>query len=133
MMVIKYYSPTQDGCRTNRITIRLSDSETEWLKDAAWQSRMSQAEFIRSRVFQKKVPEMPAELKNIFQRLDYSLSKIGNNINQIARVANTSGYTNTAALRKLDSMMEDLMDLCRKTYESVMEVYRDGDYKATSD
>ena len=69
IMVLTYIPEREAGCRTNKVTLRLTDSEMDWLREAAWTSRMSQAEFIRSRVFRSKVPEVPQELKELLHRL----------------------------------------------------------------
>ena len=76
MTIFGIYYPESEGCRTNRITLRLTDKEQEMLKDAAWKAKMSQAAFIRSKVFGSKVPELPAEVKDSLHRLDYSVSRL---------------------------------------------------------
>lgn len=133
IMDLRYEEPSCAGMRTNRITVRLTDPELDWLKEASWESKMSQAEFIRSKVFGSKVSQVPQEVKDMFHRLDLSMGKIGNNVNQIARSANASGYISAASIRKLYSLMEDLNDICRRMYEDVMEVYSHGDHEAFPD
>ena len=57
MTIFGIYYPEPEGCRTNRITLRLTDKEQEMLKDAAWKAKMSQAAFIRSKVFGADAPD----------------------------------------------------------------------------
>ena len=116
MMENRYRPPVYAGLRTNRITLRLTDSEQNWLREAAWESRMTQAEFVRSKVFSSQVPF-------------FNVGKIGNNINQIARSANASGYVSSTSFRKAIDQLDDLNETCRRFYEAVMEVYRNGDYE----
>ena len=112
-----------------RITLRLTDSEQNWLREAAWESRMTQAEFVRSKVFSSQVPQVPPEIKDLFHELFFNVGKIGNNINQIARSANASGYVSSTSFRKAIDQLDDLNETCRRFYEAVMEVYRNGDYE----
>lgn len=125
----RYCPPVCPGLRTNRITLRLTDSEADWLSDAAWESRMSQAEFVRGRVFSSEVPQVPPEVKDLFHELFYHVGKIGNNINQIARNANASGYVSATSFRRAADGLDDLNETCRRFYEAVMEVYEDGNHK----
>ena len=37
-MVLTYIPEREAGCRTNRVTLRLTDSEMDWLREAAWTS-----------------------------------------------------------------------------------------------
>ncbi len=129
MMENRYRPPVYAGLRTNRITLRLTDSEQNWLREAAWESRMTQAEFVRSKVFSSQVPQVPPEIKDLFHELFFNVGKIGNNINQIARSANASGYVSSTSFRKAIDQLDDLNETCRRFYEAVMEVYRNGDYE----
>ena len=129
MMEHRYRPPVYAGLRTNRITLRLTDSEQNWLREAAWESRMTQAEFVRSKVFSSQVPQVPPEIKDLFHELFFNVGKIGNNINQIARSANASGYVSSTSFRKAIDQLDDLNETCRRFYEAVMEVYRNGDYE----
>ena len=133
IMVLTYIPEREAGCRTNRVTLRLTDSEMDWLREAAWTSRMSQAEFIRSRVFRSKVPEVPQELKELLHRLDYSISKVGNNINQIAKSANAAGYASAPMIRKTLTLQEELEETCQKMCNEIVEGIRHGRYETAPD
>jgi len=133
MTIFGIYYPEPEGCRTNRVTLRLTDKEQEMLKDAAWKSKMSQAAFIRSKVFGSKVPELPAEVKDSLHRLDYSITKIGTNINQIARVANASGYVSSYEMRNLRERQEELEETCGRIFREIMKVYGNGSHETSPD
>ena len=133
MMVFAYYPDRQEGCRTNRITLRLTDSEMQWIKETAWQSRMTQAEFIRSRVFSSKVPQVPEELKAPLHKLDYSISKVGNNINQIAHNSNAVGYASNPMIRKTLGLQEELEERCQEICNRIVEFIQNGCDEAASD
>ena len=128
-----YYPDRQEGCRTNRITLRLTDSEMQWIKETAWQSRMTQAEFIRSRVFSSKVPQVPEELKALLHKLDYSISKVGNNINQIAHNSNAVGYASNPMIRKTLGLQEELEERCQEICNRIVEFIQNGCDEAASD
>lgn len=133
IMVLTYIPEREAGCRTNRVTLRLTDSEMDWLREAAWTSRTSQAEFIRSRVFRSKAPEVPQELKELLHRLDYSISKVGNNINQIAKSANAAGYASAPMIRKTLTLQEELEETCQRMCNEIVGGIRNGRYETTPD
>ena len=133
MTIFGIYYPEPEGCRTNRITLRLTDKEQEMLKDAAWKSKMSQAAFIRSKVFGSKVPELPAEVKDSLHRLDYSITKIGTNINQIAHVANASGYVSSYEMRNIRERQEELEETCGRIFREIIKAYGNGSHETSPD
>ena len=79
------------------------------------------------------MPEVPQEVKDLFHQLDYSINKIGTNINQITRLANTAGYVNRSDIRNLEEQQERLEESCRRAFEKIMQVYRDGNYETDPD
>lgn len=103
------------------------------LKDAAWKSKMSQAAFIRSKVFGSKVPELPAEVKDSLHRLDYSITKIGTNINQIAHMANASGYVSSYEMRNIRERQEELEETCGRIFREIMKAYEHGSHETSPD
>ena len=133
MTIFGIYYPEPEGCRTNRVTLRLTDKEQEMLKDAAWKAKMSQAAFIRSKVFVSKVPELPPEVKDSLHRLDYSITKIGTNINQIAHVANASGYVSSYEMRNLRERHEELEETCGRSFREIMKAYGNGSHETSPD
>lgn len=94
---------------------------------------MSQAEFIRSRVFSSKVPQVPEELKALLHKLDYSVSKVGNNINQIAHNSNAVGYASNPMIRKTLGLQEELEERCQEICNRIVEFIQNGCNEAASD
>lgn len=76
--------------RTERINIRLTPSEYEKLQKKADEHSLPMATFLRDRILELSPPvERVHDLPKIDPELIRTLSGIGNNINQIARLANT--------------------------------------------
>ena len=75
--------------RNHALTLRLNDEELKHLKDQVVASGLTTQTFLRLLIVGQKIkPRRP----EVFIDLLHELSAIGNNINQIARVVNTSGF-----------------------------------------
>lgn len=75
--------------RNHTLTLRLNDEELKHLKDQIVASGLTTQTFLRLLIVGQKIkPRRP----EVFIDLLHELSAIGNNINQIARVANTRGF-----------------------------------------
>ena len=75
--------------RNHALTLRLNDEELKHLKDQVVASGLTTQTFLRLLIAGQKIkPRRP----EVFIDLLHELSAIGNNINQIARVVNTSGF-----------------------------------------
>ena len=76
--------------RTERINLRLTKAEYEKLQKKADEHSLPMATFLRDRILELSPPvERVHDLPKIDPELIRTLSGIGNNINQIARLANT--------------------------------------------
>lgn len=65
--------------------------------------------------------------------LDWELSKIGTNINQIAKICNTQKYVEPSELEKLDQEIDEIKLLLREVLKKMNEVIRThGDYQVTA-
>ena len=71
--------------RNNRIDIMLSDEEYAKLKSDVSRAKISQAEYIRRLILNKRIREKPDDR---FYEVMFQLTHIGNNLNQIAHKAN---------------------------------------------
>lgn len=98
--------------RTTQITVRLTKSEKEHLEHQAWLSGMAMEPFIRSLIAGCKIRERPPEF---WREVIHQLSAIGNNINQIAHVANAVYEVPVSAL-------EETLRLMREVWKIVKEV-----------
>ena len=74
--------------RNHALTLRLNDEELKHLKDQVVASGLTTQTFLRL----------------LIAGLLHELSAIGNNINQIARVANTCGYVRQSDLNEIKEM-----------------------------
>ena len=75
--------------RNHALILRLNDEELKHLKDQVVASGLTTQTFLRLLIAGQKIkPRRP----EVFIDLLHELSAIGNNINQIARVANTCGF-----------------------------------------
>ena len=83
--------------KEKQINLRLTLSEFEQLEEIALSKKITKSELILNLVFDKKVSKSVAkDLSKVIQ----SQNKIGNNLNQIARVLNTAKLENY--LEKID-------------------------------
>ncbi len=98
--------------RKQKITVRLTKSEKAHLEQQAWLSGMAMEPFIRSLIAGCKIRERPPEY---WGELIRQLSAIGNNVNQIAHVANAAYDVPSPAL-------EETLRLMREVWEIVKEV-----------
>ena len=89
----------------------LSFEEDEQLKKLASLLNMSEADTIRKLLFETSVKEAPP--REFYNAID-KINKIGVNINQLAKVANTNGNIYVYELEKqfevLNKLIEELKD-----------------------
>ncbi|MCH5186590.1 MAG: plasmid mobilization relaxosome protein MobC [Oscillospiraceae bacterium] len=78
--------------RIHNLTVRLSDKESEQLKKNIRRCGLTKSAYIRMAVC-GYIPKEKPPLE--YNRMIKELNSIGNNLNQIARVANTTGMIDT--------------------------------------
>ena len=96
--------------RTRRIDIRFTESELIQLQQLAENYSLSVSEFVRWSIFQREVTIhfLFDDRQSGLSKIRYQLDRIGNNINQIAKVLN-SGFVNPEMFRQeLNSMFADI-------------------------
>ncbi len=96
--------------RNIKISVRLSETEHMQLKTKAEKAGLKNEPFIRSLISNIKLQEKPSEEYKLLLR---ELSAIGNNINQIARVANSCGSVEKAQLVAMRSRIDELWEKVR--------------------
>ena len=74
--------------KNHYVPVRLNDKEFRRLNHLAKVSGVSRSEIIRKGFMDARIYEAP---KIIDSEIKYQLAKIGNNLNQIAKVGNQSG------------------------------------------
>lgn len=97
--------------RDKAVLIRLTEYEKEHLKRQAAITGFKVEPFIRSLIMNSKLrPRPPGEYGEILREL----SAIGNNINQIARVANGVGKINWNELDKIQLALNHIWEEVKK-------------------
>ncbi|MDR3823935.1 MAG: plasmid mobilization relaxosome protein MobC [Clostridia bacterium] len=93
-----------------KVTVRLSSKEHAHLKKQADNAGLKMEPYIRRLIAGKEIsPRPPEEYYKILTELNH----IGNNINQIARVANSERNITTNKINEAVKMVDDIMDIVR--------------------
>ena len=95
-----------------RITIRLDRELAEHIQNIAEVTGKTKSEVVREFIVKGNVNI--SQSKADLARLSYELNRIGNNLNQIARLANTRGAVDIATLQELQIIEEQLQELLEK-------------------
>ena len=99
--------------RTIKQQIWLNQQEKNLLKEKAKKVGLTESEFLRSCIKGYKIKEQPTEEIKNFQR---DITGIANNINQIARIANSSRYISN---NDLDYVQNKVIDFIFKFEKKV--------------
>ncbi|MCM1166140.1 MAG: MobC family plasmid mobilization relaxosome protein [Lachnospiraceae bacterium] len=93
--------------RTNRKYKNLTFTFEEWQRilNYAKISKLKTATYIKQMALNGKIVVINMEK---YHGAITAINRIGNNINQIARVANTSGYVTNDELRQIEKFREEL-------------------------
>ena len=94
--------------RTIKQQIWLNQQEKNLLKEKSKKVGLTESEFLRSCIKGYKIKEQPTEEIKNFQR---DITGIANNINQIARIANSSRYISN---NDLDYVQNKVIDFILK-------------------
>ena len=94
--------------RTIKQQIWLNQQEKNLLKEKSKKVGLTESEFLRSCIKGYKIKEQPTEEIKNFQR---DITGIANNINQIARMANSSRYISN---NDLDHVQKKIIDFIMK-------------------
>ncbi len=95
--------------KLSRIEIRMTPEEKENLKRKAAEAHMTVSKYILYLSQSKRVL-----LKDDIAELTVEISRIGNNINQIAHVGNTQKFVYKAQLNDVMKHMQEIEELQRK-------------------
>ena len=94
--------------RTKRIYIQLSPEEKQAIAlTAKVEGFNSMAQFVRQMALSMGAVDNPVALKRHYLECEFQLSKLGNNVNQIARRANSQSELDQAILSQLVSIEQD--------------------------
>ena len=96
--------------RKKRIQLRLSDDEYLQLGKQAEQTGMTRSQLLRSYIMGKEIHAKPS---GEYLRLVREINAIGNNINQIAHIANSQRYIDKAQIRYITGYLDNIMEKVR--------------------
>ncbi len=99
--------------RTRRISLRLNDHEYDRVIELCGKSGMSLAAFFRALIWNSRIIEMPPL---DYLELSRQLSAIGNMINQITRIANTTGYIHIDALEQHYADVNEILQIVKRGF-----------------
>ena len=90
-------------------TVRLSEKEEELMKVAADANGLQASEYIRELIIHGGTVDtsMTTDRRDLINQI----SKVGNNINQLARLANTDKKADDYMLSRVSGYMQELMKL----------------------
>lgn len=117
--------------RTHNYSVHLSDIELDWLRIKAQDAGMPASELIRRLTLGKPLPK---RLSKISLATYQELGRIGNNLNQLAKAANTAikvGYSPPADPKLLKELLE-LLHECRRELAKV-EIEDDSESEELED
>lgn len=103
--------------------VRLTDTQYDVIKNRALQTGMSMAGYIRHQAIHGKVSisyPVVASMPEL-QKLTYEFSKIGNNLNQIARYFNSGGMQSKAIREDINDAIAEIMEMSKKVTEMAGE------------
>ena len=125
---VKRVKKDKDENRDTFIKIRVTKSEKEQIRRNAKESNFTMSDYSRKLILKKKIakPKYSREdalmISNSLRETKKELNKIGSNINQIAKLANTNSSLSDEDLNNLarirfdfDSIRSNLISLTRKT------------------
>ena len=92
--------------RKNFIATRLNDAEKHHFLRLVEQSGCSRYEFIRRLIMGAELKKVPDE---DIRSLSRSVDRIGNNINQIAHLANARGYVEQGDLEEVRPLQKQII------------------------
>lgn len=119
------------GVKEKRITIRVSEALYEVIAYSAKKSGLSLAEYCRRAVLNQPIKKLPViihdekEIAQTLRSIDTNISRLGNNMNQIARHLNQGGTITQPVfedieqeLTKLDLSIDNFNRAVEKEYGS---------------
>ena len=110
--------------KTGQLLIRVTSTEKKNIQEKALAAHMSVSSYMIKLSEDKKI--IVAEK---IPQLLYEISKIGTNINQVAKIANTQKFVNNRLLENITEGMNELEKLLQKI---LSEVYNDDEYTIRS-
>ena len=111
--------------RNRAVTVRMSDSEYDSLRNKVSESGLSQQSYIISAALDSSVTSSDTidVLKNIsrtFAGVEQQLRGLGTNVNQMAHIANGTGMTPSASeLEHISDQVAEYRKECNSVWQSI--------------
>jgi len=115
--------------RTRRFELRLNEAERTHFLELEKSLGLSRADIVRIRVLQhsKKMLVNTAEIMKLLDSIGTEIGRSGNNINQLAKHANTlrqQGMLHAALIRDLAPLLTEYIRLQRRLEQSIRQLIR---------
>lgn len=91
--------------RIKRLSVRLTTKEKDYLDKQAQTAGIKLEPYVRALIAGHEVKERPSE---VWAEIVRQLSAIGNNINQIARVANSTGVIKAQEISAITNLQSEI-------------------------
>lgn len=95
--------------RTKKITVRLTEKEYAKLREMSATSGLKMEPVIRQMLNGYEIRPRP---NATYIKLINELSAVGNNLNQIAHLANATGKVTESQLKETHQLLEKIWDFC---------------------
>ncbi|AVH74475.1 plasmid mobilization protein [Nostoc sp. 'Lobaria pulmonaria (5183) cyanobiont'] len=123
---------SQSLVRTKMLQVRFSPIEYEMIRSKAEDTSMSLAELTRRCILLRPIPPPPPRLGRVTVDTYLELSRIGNNINQLAKA------TNTAIKMQLPppaspELLQDLLELLQHCQREIANTFIEESDEETDD
>jgi len=109
----------KDRARKELFQLRLFPEEMQLLNDKSKKLGLTKTAYIRDMILFGQ----PQEKDRSFEKIEYELNRIGNNINQMAYIANTEYSTNGIEITQILSQYSELLE----QYEELIKSVKRGD------
>ncbi|MBB1646406.1 hypothetical protein ACR777_14875 [Sphingobacterium spiritivorum] len=126
---IKKRKPASHEQRSRRFELRLSEAERTQFLDLEKALGLSRADIVRIRVLQHSTKMLvnTAEIMKLLDSIGTEIGRSGNNINQLAKHANTlqqQGMLHSALIRDLAPLLTEYIRLQRRLEQSIRQLIR---------
>lgn len=126
---IKKRNPASHQQRSRRFELRLSEAERTQFLELEKELGLSRADIVRIRVLQhsKKMLVNTTEIMKLLDSIGTEIGRSGNNINQLAKHANTlqqQGILQASLIRDLAPLLTEYIRLQRRLEQSIRQLIR---------
>ena len=114
-------------------TFRCTKEEAKMLEVQAKETGLFVSEYIRSRVLENASPRLPPEVAELLVELKNQTIRVGTNVNQIARIANTFQFVTEKHYQELSGQLSFLSRQYERIYRLLLKEVKHGNHKTKKD